>query len=166
MATHIHIQELGDGLRIQAHHDLPHWERLLVTGFIGMFAGVVGASLLDGWWWTILSVVAAGIAYRTASSTSAELQVTKLEFVSKGYFGRRDNTPRTVCTGDVRMLEFRAESRLLNTVRHGLYALTGRKEICLLPFLEWEQAEEIIRAIENKFPGLAEAWRANSPSKT
>jgi len=40
----------------------------------------------------------------------------------------------------------------------GLYAITVRKEYCLLPFVNYAQTQEIISAIETRFPGLAEMW--------
>jgi hypothetical protein len=160
MSTRIHIQDFRDRLRVQVRQDLPPWERLLAAGCAAAFAGVASASVLTGWRWMILCPVVAGITYAAVKSTGAELQVTKFEFVSKGNLGRRGKTPRTVFTADVRGLEFGTES--LST-RQGLCALTDQKEICLLPFVEWEQAQEIIRAIEKKFPGLAEGWRGSSP---
>jgi hypothetical protein len=68
-----------------------------------------------------------------------------------------------LCTGDVRRLEFRADGSPLNHKLDGLYALTDRREVCLLPFVDWEQTEKVIRAIEKKFPGLAEGWRSEKP---
>jgi hypothetical protein len=65
-----------------------------------------------------------------------------------------------VCIGDVRHLEFRGDSGPLTSKLDGLYAVTERKELCLLPFLDWEQTEQVIHAIEKKFPGLAEGWRS------
>ena len=159
MATRFHIQELAGGLRVQAQQDLPHWERLLAAGIAATVAGMASEKFLGGWWWPILSAIAATAIYLAVRSTSAELQVTNVEFTTTGDLGRRVQTPRVVCTGDVRRLEFRGEGNLLNSKLDGLYALTDRKEVCLLPFIDWEQTEEVIRAIGKKFPGLAESWR-------
>jgi hypothetical protein len=163
MATHFHIQELPNGLRVQARRDLPPWERLLAACIGAMVIGIPSASFLGGWWWTMLSAIAAAVTYGAVRITSAELQVTNLEFISKGDLGRRVQTPRTVCTGDVRGIEYREGSIPLTTRLGGLYALTNRKELCLLPFLDWEQTEQVIRTIEKKFPGLAEGWRSEKP---
>jgi hypothetical protein len=110
-----------------------------------------------------LSAIAAAVTYAAVKNTSAELQVTNVEFISKGNLGRRVQTPRTVCTGDVRRLEFREDSSPLTSRLGGLYALTNRRELCLLPFLDCEQTQHVIHAIEKKFPGLAEGWRSEKP---
>jgi hypothetical protein len=162
MATHLQIQELANSLRIRARQNLPHWERLLVAGVAAAVVGMASSNLLGGWWWTILSVLAAAVTYSAVRSTSAVLQVTNVEFISNGNLGRRVQTPRTVCTGDVRRLEFQGKGSPLNPRPDGLYALTDRKELCLLPFLDWEQTHRVIHAIEIKFSGLAEGWRAIS----
>jgi hypothetical protein len=154
MATHYHIQELTSGLRIRAQQDTPTWERLLVAGLMGMFVGVLSAAFLGSWWWTILSIVAAAAIYGTVRGKSAELQVTNVEFTT-----RRDprvRTPRIVCTGDVRQIEFREG---FNPGSGGLYAVTAHSTICLLSLLDFSATVEVIRAIENKFPGLAAGWR-------
>ena len=160
MATHYHIQELSSGLRVRARQDLPRWERYLIAGIVSMVVGMASASFLGGWWWTLSSVIAALAAYGAVRDTSAELQVTNVEFITKGNLGRRVQTPRIVCTGDVRRLEFRGEGSPLSSKPDGLYALTDQKELCLLPFLDWEQTEQVIHAIENKFPGLAVGWHS------
>ena len=163
MATRFHIQELANSLRVQARQDLPRWERLLAAGIVATVVGMASANFLGGWWWTILSVIAAAATYRAVKNTSAELHVTKVEFTSKGNLGRRVQTPRIVCTGDVRRIEFREDNSPLTSRLGGLYAVTDRKELCLLPFLDWEQTKQVIQAIEKKFPGLAEGWRSDSP---
>ena len=163
MASHLHIQELANSLRVQARQDLPRWERLLAAGIVATVVGMASANFLGGWWWTIFSPIAAVGAFQAIRSKKADLQITKVEFTTTGDLGRRVQTPRIVCAGDVRRLEFRGEGSPLTSKPDGLYALTDRKELCLLPFLDWEQAEQVIRAIENKFPGLAEGWRSGQP---
>jgi hypothetical protein len=92
MATHCHIQELTRGLRIQAREDLPRWERLLVAAVVGMFVAILGGSFAGGWWSTTLSIVVSVATYGAVRSKRAELQVTKVEFITKGYLGRRVRT--------------------------------------------------------------------------
>ncbi len=163
MATHYHIQELTSGLRIQARQDMPIWERLLVAGLMGMFAGILSATFLGSWWWTILSIMAAAAIYGTVKGKSAELQVTNVEFTTKRDPGQRVRTPRIVCTGDVRQIEFREG---FSPGSGGLYAVTAHSTICLLPLLDFSATAEVIRAIENKFPGLAAGWRlGQSPNE-
>jgi hypothetical protein len=163
MATHFQIQELASGLRVQARQDLPRWERLLVAGIVAGVVGIPSASFVGGWWWALLSAIAAAATYGSVKNTSAELQVTNVEFISKGNLGRRIQTPRIVCTGDVRRIEFREGSSPLTSRLEGLYALTDRQELCLLPYLDWEQTEQVIQAIEKKFPGMSHGWRSERP---
>jgi hypothetical protein len=159
MATHHRVQELASGLRVQVHQDLERWERLLVAAVAAVAAVAVGfpaALYLGGWSWAILSIIGALTALGVARGKSAELQVTNVEFITKGDLGRRVRTPRIVCTGDVRQIEFR---------EGGLYAVTAHSTVCLLPLLDFNATAEVIRAIENKFPGLAEGWRSRQPFK-
>ena len=159
MATHHHVQELASGVRVQVHQDLERWQRVLVAGVAAIAVGCPAALYLGGWSWTILSIIAALTAFGIARGKSAELQVTNVEFITKGDLGRRVQTPRIVCTGDVRRLEFRAESTFIPGYG-GLYAVTPHGTTLLLPMLDFNATAEVIRAIENKFPGLAEGWRS------
>jgi hypothetical protein len=158
VASYYRIQELGNALLIKAHRDAERWERLLVAGFAATFVGVFGASIFGGWWWMILSCGAGVAAFAIRWGMNAQLQATNVEFVTKGDLGRRARIPRILCTGDVCRLEFQNPTLKPS----GLYAVTARKRYCILPFLDYPQTIEVIRAIENKFPGLAERWRENA----
>jgi hypothetical protein len=163
MATHFHIRELTGGLCVEVREDFKRWQRLLVAGFVGTCVGAVSARLLGGWWWIFLSIVAAWAAFAVARGRRAELQVTNVEFYSSGDIGRRVHK-RIVCTGDVRCLEFREESAFVPRYG-GLYAATAHGTTLLLPMLDFNATAEVIRAIENKFPGLAEGWRSGQLQK-
>jgi hypothetical protein len=160
MTTHYHIQELANGLRIHAGQERELWERLFASGIVAAVIGFATATLLGRWWWCILSAIAAVGVFQAVRSRNAELQVTNVEFITRGDLGQRVQTPRVVCTGDVCRLEFRGDIGPITSNRDGLYALTERKELCLLPFLDWKQTKQVIHAIENKFPGLGEIWRS------
>ena len=165
MATHHRVQELACGVRVQVHQDLERWQRLLVAGVAAIAAGFPAALYLGGWSWTILSIIVALSAFGIARGKSAELQVTNVEFITKGDLGRRVQTPRIVCTGDVRQIEFREGDGSFKSGSGGLYAVTAHSAICLLPMLDFSATAEVIRAIEKKFPGLAEGWRSGQPLK-
>ncbi len=161
MATHFDIRELTGGLCVEVHRDLERWQRLLVAGFVGTWVGSMSAYFLGGWWWTLLSIVAAQTAFRVVRGRRAELQVTSVEFYSRGDIGRRVRK-RIVCTGDVRRLEFREETTFIPGYG-GLYAATAQGATLLLPMLDFDATAEVIRAIASKFPGLAEGWRSGQP---
>ncbi|SRR5216684_4543689 len=158
MATHFHIRELTGGLCVEVHRDLTRLQRLLVAAFVGTWVGIMSAYFLGGWWWTILFIVAAHTAFRVARGRKAELLVTNVEFISRGDIGRRVHK-RIVCTGDVRRIEFREESTFIPGYG-GLYAVTTHGTTLLLPMLDFNATAGVIRAIENRFPGLAEGWRS------
>jgi hypothetical protein len=100
-------------------------------------------------------------AFAGVAGSNAKLYATKFEFVTTGNIGRRGASGRVIVfTADVERLEFRDPTGQ----RSGLYALTVRKGHCILPFLDYSQTMEVVRAIENKFPGLAERWRENAAS--
>jgi CDP-diglyceride synthetase len=159
MATHYHMQQLANGLRVQAHQDWDRWQRLLVAAAAAIAIGFPAALYFGGWWWTILSIAAALLAFATAKGRDAELQITRVEFISKGDIGRRIRKC-VVCTGDVRRLEFHEEGNPFSNTYGGLFAVTAHGKTCLLPMLDSQATVEVIRAIENKFPGLAEGWRS------
>jgi hypothetical protein len=136
------------------------WGRIFISAFFAVMALFITDSFIGNWSWVIALVVAMG-AFVSVRGSVAELRATNVEFVAKGNFGRRGSRiTRIVCTGDVRRLEFRDI-----TGRHsGLYAVTARSAQCILPFVDYAETMEIIRAIEAKFPGLAEGWHSESPS--
>jgi hypothetical protein len=162
MATQYHIQEQTNGLRIQARQEMERWERLVLAVGVAMMVGIAAANFLGGQWWIILSAITAVGIFQAVRSKDAELQVTNVEFTTKGDLGRRARTPRIVCAGDIHRLEFGGPFGPLVTRPSGLYASTSRTRVCVLPFLDFRQTADVIRAIEQKFPGLAEGWHARS----
>ena len=158
MARHFEITELRNAIRVSVGQDLPAWTRILVSFISAAAALSIGQALLRGWVW-LVAVCIAVIAFATVRGSRAELNVTKVEFVTRGNIGRRgSNATQVVCTGDVRGLEFRDSTGL----RTGLYALTARSQKCILPFVDYSESIQIISAIHEKFPGLAESWKVKS----
>jgi hypothetical protein len=160
VATQYRIEDLHGALRIKVHKSLELWERLLFSIGVPAFFAYVSSSFL-AWWSIVLAAGAAILLWATVTGVNAELYATKLEFVTTGNISRRGGSgQRIVFTADVHGLEFRDPAGQ----RSGLYAVTAGKGSCILPFLDYPQTMEVIRAIESKFPGLAEHWRENSAS--
>jgi hypothetical protein len=149
------VEELHNALRIKVHKSLPLWERLIFTFALAAFIGSISFKLF-GWWSIVFVLFTVTSLVALVTGMNAQLYATKLEFVTTGNIGRRSGRGRfIVFTADVQRLEFRDPA----LQRSGLYAVTARKGHCILPFLNYPQTMEVIRAIENKFPGLAERWR-------
>jgi hypothetical protein len=155
MARRFEITELRNSIRISVGADLPVWARILVSFIPAVAAISIGHALLGSWIWLVAFCVAA-IGFAAARGSRADLDVTNVEFVTRGNIGRPGSrTTQIVCTGDVRGLEFRDSTGQ----RSGLYALTARSPKCVLPFVNYSETMEVIRAIRKKFPGLAEIWQ-------
>lgn len=163
VATHYNIQEMAKGLRIHASRDLALWERLLPTCLAAAIAVAVSVNFLGAWWSLGLSSLAAALTFMLFRSQNAQLLATNVEFVTTGDLGRRAKTPRIVFTADVRQLRFGSVGPL-GSGYDGLYAETTRREICILPFLDFQQTAEVIKAVEKKFPGLAQLWLESNGS--
>jgi hypothetical protein len=160
VAAHFRIEEAHSALCIKAHKSLARWERLVFCAGVPALLGYISFTFL-GWWSIVLAAAAATLLFAGATGRNAQLYATKLEFVTTGNIGRRGASGRVIVfTADVERLEFRDPTGQ----RSGLYAVTARKEHCILPFLDYSQTMEVIRAIENKFPGLAERWRGKAAS--
>jgi len=143
MSSSYRIQNLAGGLLIRSHRETKSWERLLIACVAGGVAWGVTSSLLKIWWCVSFAFVIAIGVFLTARGDSAELRATNVEFASRGHAGRRG--PRHLSSaGDVRRLEFQDPT---GKVR-GLYAVTDRRDFCLL---DYEETMEVIQAIENRF---------------
>ena len=85
----------------------------------------------------------------------AELRVTSKELRTTGNIGRRNRLgSRTVFAADIDRLEFQRGTEWFATRRSGLYAVTAKRDLCILPFIDQQQTAEIIKTVENRFPGL------------
>jgi hypothetical protein len=160
VAAHYRIEELHSALRIKVHKSVARWERLFFCAGVPALLGCISFTFL-GWWSIVLAVATATLLFAGVTGSNAQLYATKFEFVTTGNIGRRGASGRVIVfTADVERLEFRDPTGQ----RSGLYAVTVRKGHCILPFLDYSQTVEVIQAIENKFPGLAERWRENAAS--
>ena len=136
------------------------WGRILASSFFAVLTLSITDSFIGNWSWALALIVAIG-TFTSARGSVAELRAANVEFITMGSLGRQGSRiTRIVCTGDVRRLEFRDPAGQ----RSGLYAVTARSARCILPFVGYAETLEVIRAIESKFPGLAEAWHAASLS--
>jgi len=160
MVAKYEMTHLRNGLRICVRKDLKLWTRILIASLFAVVALLATNGLIGNWGWLVAVIVAIGV-FAGVRGSVAELRATNVEFVAKGNFGRQGSRiTRIVCTGDVRRLEFRDVAGQ----NSGLYAVTTRSSQFILPFIDYGEAMEIIRAIEARFPGLAEAWHAEAPS--
>ena len=158
MARYFEITELRNAVGVSVGQDLPLWGRILIGFIPAILAVSVGHTLLGSWVWLVAACIAA-IAFGVAKGSRADLTVTNVEFVTRGNIGRRGSiATHTVCTGDVRGLEFRDPTGQ----RTGLYALTARSQHCVLPFVDYSESVRVIDAIQRKFRGLAESWKIES----
>jgi hypothetical protein len=163
MASSYQIREVQNGLRIRAFSERSFRERAL-AGLIISIAGVLAANSIlslphySRWiWLNVLPLVAGMLVFVVTKTKSVELLAGNAEFAVRGDFGRRPPNRFVIFTADIRRIEFRPGFDLDSD---GLYAVTAKAEIRLLPFLDHEQTTEVIRAIESRFPGLAEGWHA------
>ena len=158
MERRFEITDLRNSIRISVAEDLPVWGRILI-GFIAAAAAFsLRRAILGNWSW-IVAFCVAGVTLATARGSRADLDVINVEFVTRGNIGRRGGrTTQVVCTGNVRGLEFRNATGQ----RTGLYALTARSSQCILPFVGYSEAMDVIRAMQRKFPGVAETWQVEA----
>jgi hypothetical protein len=138
MARRFEITDLRNSIRISVGGV---WARILASFIPAVGAISIGYALLGNWVWLVAFCVAA-IGFAAARGSHADLDVTNVEFVTRGNIGRRGGrATQIVCTGDVRGLEFRDSTGQ----RGGLYALTARSSKCILPFVGYSEAMEVIR---------------------
>ncbi len=108
MSSSYRIDDLGSGLRIRSHRDMEIWERLLAACFAGVVAAVAISAFLKTWWCVIVACGIATTVFVAVRGMNAQITRDNVEFVSRGYLGRRGATKRIVCTGDVRSIEFQS----------------------------------------------------------
>ena len=156
LVTRYNIKDLPHGLRICVAQDMALWERMLTALVPGIMLGVVSSNFLKIPWCIGISFVLSVSVFFYRKAKAAELSVSHFEFVSKGDLGRRVQSPRVVMAAQIRGLEFQENSL---SGKSGLYVWTGNSWKILLPFLDWQQTNEIIDVIKKKLPGLAENWR-------
>ncbi len=107
MARHFEITELRSSIRISVAEELPVWGRILAGLIVAAAALSLSWALLGNWSW-IAALCVAGVALASARGSRADLDVTNVEFVTRGNIGRcGSKATQVVCIGNVRGLEFR-----------------------------------------------------------
>jgi len=155
VAAHYTIRDSGDALRIDVSREVLLWERLLYAGTIAVFVATATAiSGLPMIWCSTLTIVGVAIVFASVRQVTARLTATKVEFQTEGL--RRRGSDISLLTAKIQRLEFQERP----FQQQGIYAVTSWRDHCVLPFVDQVQALEITNAIESKFPGLAEMWRA------
>jgi hypothetical protein len=159
MATRYHIEEMRNGLKIRVRHEMLWWEPVVAAGIAGVVVWFVSTTFFGGRWKFIFSGIAAVMSLvASIRQKRAQLTITNVEFLTEGNFSKRFRSGQTVCTGNVRWLEYQegAGSEDPANEHGGLYAVTTSGKVCLLPFLTEMETTKVIGEIERRFPGLAD----------
>lgn len=167
MNANIQIRDVGDRLVITARNPRKVWievSALVVTATVGygliyrFFDWRISLALL-------VLLVAIEIARLSGSAVTATFSAA--ESVRRQAFLGLLSTRKTISMASIRWLEYREEQGGADTKYEpqGLYAVVGSGNTyrCLVPFLNAEEAEQAMIAIERKFPTLAERWKKDSP---
>lgn len=166
MPTAIKIEETQDGLIITA--DQGH---SLVTAIVGALAAgaftAIAASRLLGIAAIItLTALVASISFLFGIRRRInELRVTGSQFHARGRLGDRLRSARSVAAADIKWLEYQEDTTGPETAHHpgGLYAVLRRQSVCVLPYVDRLQADEVIEKISARFPHLRQQWKGQSP---
>lgn len=116
----------------------------------------------------LVTVVAigAGLSFSLAiRSTVNELRMTNRELESQGRCGDRFRSARHIDCADILWLEYQEDTSGPETSYHpgGLYAVLKHHSICILPYVDRQQADTVIGKISERFPELRQRWKAQSP---
>ena len=113
----------------------------------------------------IALLAALGAVLLARRRESSQLRVTRSELVLRGRYGGSIRSRWRVAAHDVQWLEFQEDSTSPETSHHpgGLYAVLGRRSVCLLPHVDESQTALVIERIEAKFPDLRARWASASP---
>src|SRR5438270_6439220 len=108
---------------------------------------------------SILSVIS------VLSASWAELRVTMEGFESRGTFAERLRSTTTIRSSEVRWIEYQDDTTGPETAHHpgGLYAVTIRRNVCILPYVDEKETATVIELIERKFPQFTKNWEKSGP---
>lgn len=165
--SNLRIQDHGNELLVTMDTRIGLWLRLLAAGFGALGAALAASDFFHPTWpLTLLVALLAGLSIFMSlpGSQRAQLRMNARECVTTANFSKVLSRGRTVLNADIRWLEYGDQELLANggDSNSGLYAVKLHGSVCLLPLLEGAQTMQVIAAIEQKFPGLAEAWRGHS----
>ena len=152
------IQDLPNGLVIRVAREIGFFHRAFTALLIGVIIFVAGGELYKSYWWLPVSLVVFAAIFLSLKTARADLTISRLEFVTRGNLGARARTPRVLMAADVRGLEFR-DLALFQGTNGGLHAITDGSSKLMLPYLDWQQTQDVIAAIKKKLPGLSQNWR-------
>ena len=152
------IQDLPNGLVIRVAREIGFFHRAFTALLIGVIICVAGEELYKSYWWLPVSLVVFAAIFLSLKTARADLTISRLEFVTRGNLGARARTPRVLMAADVRGLEFR-DLVLFQGTNGGLHAITDGSSKLMLPYLDWQQTQDVIAAIKKKLPGLSQNWR-------
>jgi hypothetical protein len=159
VAVHYSIRDSGDALNVSVRNEISLFLRVVCGGFAGWLIWFVIGIHLPSLWRLALAIASGLCVVVFFRETTARLSATKTEFQVDGADHREPEGSRrgvvTILTAKVYRLEYQEH----DSGGQGIYAVTATGEPLLLPYVDASQAEEIISAIRNKFPGLAELWK-------
>ena len=161
----LEILDVNDGLLIRVRQKLSTTESvftgLVALGFVVIAFGRYGRPGL---------VIVAAILTATVSfllhrrEKTVELHVSKFEFQVHGKIGSDLQSNRAICCADIRWLEYAENtSGEGSESTEGLHAVLKHRSVCVLPYVDLQQANALIDRIESRFPILAGQWKSNSP---
>lgn len=163
-ATELTVAEVGEELVIEATRKPTRREAVLSAVGAGVFVVLLTHQRLGFAVLMLVAVLAALLMFWLAIRTArAELRVTRIAFKSRGPFAGELGYSRNVTSGDIQWLEYQKEESGGEGRAGGLYAVVGRRSICLLPDLDRQQTDQLIDRIEAKFPDLYEQRRRADP---
>ena len=135
----------------------------LATGCFCIFA--LRTLLRPSWAFASATVLLTGLSFLLATRRRTnELRVSKNGITSRGRVGDSFGSKRQVNPGDVKWLEYQEDTTGPETSYHpeGLYAVLGRRSVCILPNIDRQQATTVIEQIQKSFPDLSRNWASQS----
>jgi hypothetical protein len=158
VAAELKVVDLGKELVIESIRKPSLAEGVLSAVATGGFVAI----LASRFWGIAALLVAAFLAallvfLLAMRATKVELRVTRLEFTSRGPVAGDFGSIRNAYSADIQWLEYQeAEPGGDSGKPGGLYAVLGRRSVCLLPDVDAWQTNQLIDRIEAKFPDLYE----------
>ena len=166
MSSQVSIRNRGRDLFIRVQAPLKAWERLFVAAVGGAVLSGLIFQIFKTQWWPLVAIVSSlAIYFAEPGMSTAELRMSAVECYSSANVGKNLSRGRVLLTADILWLEYNEHGFSMSdsVTSGGVYAVKRSGSVCLLPLLNGDQTMQVIAAIEQKFPGLAENWRKQSP---